>query len=116
MNTITVAVCTLNQWALDFTGNLERIKMSIRKAKAAGAAYRLGPELEVTGYGCNDHFYENDTCLHSWEVLAELLESGECNGIICDIGMPVMHDEQALNDARYIVGNQEYIPADAKDL
>ncbi|ORY33585.1 glutamine-dependent NAD(+) synthetase with GAT domain-containing protein [Rhizoclosmatium globosum] len=90
MNTITVAVCTLNQWALDFTGNLERIKMSIRKAKAAGAAYRLGPELEVTGYGCNDHFYENDTFLHSWE-------SGECNGIICDIGMPVMHKNVRYN-------------------
>ncbi|KAI8613527.1 hypothetical protein BC830DRAFT_1258240 [Chytriomyces sp. MP71] len=91
METITVAVCTLNQWALDFRGNCDRIKRSIVEAKAQGAAYRLGPELEVTGYGCNDHFYENDTYLHSWQVLAELLSSQECAGILCDVGMPVMH-------------------------
>ena len=37
-----------NQWALDFQGNYERILESIRLAKAAGARYRLGPELEIT--------------------------------------------------------------------
>ena len=35
---------------------------------------RLGPELEITGYGCNDHFFESDTFLHSWEVLAKLMD------------------------------------------
>ena len=63
-----VAVCTLNQWALDFEGNLERILTSIRLAKEAGARYRTGPELEICGYNCQDHFYESDTLLHSWEV------------------------------------------------
>lgn len=43
MALITVATCNLNQWALDFDGNLERIKDSIRQAKAKGAKYRLGP-------------------------------------------------------------------------
>ena len=63
-----VAVSTLNQWALDFTGNLERILASIVEAKEAGARYRTGPELEITGYSCEDHFYESDTLLHSWQV------------------------------------------------
>lgn len=40
---------SLNQWALDFEGNAERIIESIRKAKAAGATLRVGPELEITG-------------------------------------------------------------------
>lgn len=44
---ITVAVCTLNQWALDFQGNLERILQSIQEARELGATYRTGPELEV---------------------------------------------------------------------
>jgi len=43
MSLITVATCNLNQWALDFDGNLERIKESIRQAKAKGAKFRLGP-------------------------------------------------------------------------
>ncbi|KAJ3136152.1 Glutamine-dependent NAD(+) synthetase [Physocladia obscura] len=63
METVTLAVCTLNQWALDFQGNYSRIVESITRAKAAGAAYRLGPELEISGYGCNDHFYESESLL-----------------------------------------------------
>ena len=39
---VVVAVSTLNQWALDFTGNLERIQTSIALAKEAGARYRTG--------------------------------------------------------------------------
>lgn len=46
---ITLAVCSLNQWALDFEGNLKRILQSISEAKTKGACYRLGPELEVSG-------------------------------------------------------------------
>lgn len=45
--TVTVAVCTLNQWAMDFDGNFRRIWQSIQEAKEAGATYRSGPELEV---------------------------------------------------------------------
>ena len=71
---VKVAVCTLNQWALDFKGNLDRILTSIIAAKEQGAALRTGPELEIPGYSCQDHFYESDTFLHSWEVLIELLK------------------------------------------
>lgn len=53
-----VAACNLNQWALDFDGNLQRIKQSIGEAKRRGARYRVGPELEITGYSCEDHFLE----------------------------------------------------------
>ena len=35
-NLVRVATCNLNQWAMDFRGNLERIKESIREAKAGG--------------------------------------------------------------------------------
>lgn len=117
----TLATCNLNQWALDFDGNLERIRRSIEQARAAGATYRVsflegselfllfrrslalasekrkrrafsifylplfknakvGPELELTGYGCEDHFLEPDTEDHAWRCLAELLCSGVANG------------------------------------
>lgn len=45
---VTVAVSTLNQWAMDFDGNLRRILESISQAKAAGAKFRSGPELEIS--------------------------------------------------------------------
>uniref|UniRef100_A0A670Y5X6 Glutamine-dependent NAD(+) synthetase n=1 Tax=Pseudonaja textilis TaxID=8673 RepID=A0A670Y5X6_PSETE len=95
--TVTVATCALNQWALDFDGNLERIFKSIEIAKEKGARYRLGPELEICGYGCSDHYYESDILLHSFQVLAKLLESPDTQDIICDIGMPVMHRNVRYN-------------------
>ena len=88
---VTLATCNLNQWALDFNGNLDRIIKSIRIAKERGAKYRVGPELEITGYGCEDHFFEQDTFRHSWQSLAMLLRTDVTDGILCDIGMPVMH-------------------------
>uniref|UniRef100_A0A671VIH0 Glutamine-dependent NAD(+) synthetase n=1 Tax=Sparus aurata TaxID=8175 RepID=A0A671VIH0_SPAAU len=94
---VTLATCSLNQWALDFEGNLERILKSIEIAKAHGAKYRLGPELEICGYGCADHFYESDTLLHSFQVLRKLLESPVTQDIICDVGMPIMHHNVRYN-------------------
>ena len=93
----TVATCNLNQWALDFPGNLARIEASIREAKAAGARYRTGPELEVSGYGCEDHFFEEDTVLHCWQSLAALLQGELTHGILCDVGMPVVHRNVRYN-------------------
>ncbi|KAL6468909.1 hypothetical protein MHYP_G00224330 [Metynnis hypsauchen] len=94
---VTLATCSLNQWALDFDGNVLRILKSIEIAKANGAKYRLGPELDICGYGCADHFYESDTLLHCFQVLKQLLESPVTQDIICDVGMPVMHHNVRYN-------------------
>jgi hypothetical protein len=45
---LVVATCSLNQWALDWEGNLVRIKQSILIAKSRCARLRVGPELEVS--------------------------------------------------------------------
>ena len=45
---VKVATCSLNQWAMDFEGNMERILLSIHAAHDAGAKFRTGPELEIT--------------------------------------------------------------------
>jgi len=94
---LKVATCNLNQWALDFDGNLERIMFSIKEAKERGATYRIGPELEVCGYGCEDHFLEQDTFYHCWESMCTILRSDITDGILCDIGMPVMHASVRYN-------------------
>jgi len=89
---VRVATCSLAQHALDFEGNKRRIAESISRAKEKGARYRLGPELEIPGYGCQDHFLENDTFRHSWQVLADLLVDEKLTyGIVCDIGIPAIH-------------------------
>jgi len=67
------------------------------KAKEGGATLRVGPELEIPGYMCEDHFLEPDTVNHSWEVLKEILLSGCTDGIVCDIGMPVFYQNAIFN-------------------
>ena len=72
---VKLASCNLNQWAMDFKGNLARIEESVRVAKAAGCTFRTGPELEITGYSCEDYFHEQDTFDHAADSLALLLKS-----------------------------------------
>ncbi|XP_012555047.1 glutamine-dependent NAD(+) synthetase isoform X1 [Hydra vulgaris] len=105
---VTLATCSLAQWSMDFEGNLRRILESIRLAKEQGARYRLGPELEIPGYGCNDHFSESDTLLHSWESLACILENTVCENLIVDVGMPVLYNH-ALYNCRVIFLNKRII-------
>uniref|UniRef100_A0A3B3YJA3 Glutamine-dependent NAD(+) synthetase n=1 Tax=Poecilia mexicana TaxID=48701 RepID=A0A3B3YJA3_9TELE len=74
------------QSALDWRGGYKTLVWSMFEP-ANGAKYRLGPELEICGYGCADHFYESDTLLHSFQALKTLLESPVTQDIICDVGM-----------------------------
>ena len=95
-----VATFNLNQWALDFKGNEARVADSIRMAKKAKCTYRLGPELELTGYSCEDHFYEMDTIKFAWKCLGNILNADKgtlTNDIVCDIGMPVLHNGVRYN-------------------
>jgi NAD+ synthase (glutamine-hydrolysing) len=108
MKLATLASCNLNQWAMDFEGNLERTIASIRIAKEKEARYRLGPELEITGYGCEDGFLEEDTFLHSWECLGEILKGDLTDEILCDIGMPILHKNVRYN-CRILVLNRKIL-------
>jgi NAD+ synthase (glutamine-hydrolysing) len=106
MRIARLATCALNQWALDFEGNIARVKASILQAKEAGARYRVGPELEIPGYGCEDHFLEVDTIEHSWECLADLLRDDTTDAILCDIGMPVIHAGVRYNCRVFVLNRQ----------
>lgn len=103
-----IATFNLNQWAMDFDHNKENIIESIKEAKKAGATLRVGPELEIPGYGCEDHFLEMDTEMHSWEILAEIISDGHTNDIVVDIGMPVYYKAHCYN-CRIVVYNSEIV-------
>lgn len=104
----TLATCQLNQWALDFDGNRDRILEAIIEAKKAGSKLILTPELCVPGYGLLDHFHELDVYEHSWEVVAEIITHPECQDIIIDLGLPVRHHGNPFN-CRVIVLNKKIL-------
>jgi NAD+ synthase (glutamine-hydrolysing) len=103
---VTLATCNLNQWALDWEGNLERIKESIRVAKSEGAALRVGPELEITGYGLLDHFLELDVYDHALDSLCAILKDESLWNIVIDVGMPIMHRGNRYNCRCIILDGQ----------
>ena len=72
-------------------------RRSCVQAVAHGCTYRLGPELEIPGYGCEDHFVEADTIDHSWEVVMDLMQSGYTDRLVVDVGMPVLHNGVRYN-------------------
>ncbi|KAG7288756.1 hypothetical protein NEMBOFW57_005113 [Staphylotrichum longicolle] len=94
---VTVATCSLNQWVLDWEGNLARIIESIHLAKEAGARLRVGPELEICGYSSLDHFHELDVYTHSLEMLRKLLLDESTHGILLDVGVPILHRNLRYN-------------------
>lgn len=104
-----VATCQLNQWAMSFSHNKNNIIRSIQMAKELGATYRLGPELEIPGYSCEDHFFELDTVRHSWQTLSEIIaDQTLTKDILCDIGMPV-HFNNTLYNCRVFCLNSKIL-------
>ena len=53
--------------------------------------FQLGPELELTGYGCEDHFLEPDTEAGAWTALARVLSRGASDGLLLDVGGLATH-------------------------
>ena len=104
---VKISTCNLNQHALDFTGNYNRIVESCLQSKSLQSKYRLGPELEITGYGCEDHFLESDTYRHAWQSLAKLLQHPEVTtDLLCDFGMPILHRGVRYNCRVYCLNGQ----------
>lgn len=101
-----VTTCNLNQFSLDFNGNLNRIKKSIIISKKLGSKLRNGCELEISGYGCEDHFLENDTYLHCWESIKLILLSNLTNNILCCFGIPINHKNILYNCFIWILNNK----------
>ena len=78
---------------------------SIHEAKIKSARLRSGPELEISGYGCNDHFYESDTVDHSWDIICKLLTE---NDILVDVGLPIAFNN-CLYNCRLVFVNQRIL-------
>lgn len=61
-----------------------------------------------SGYSCEDHFFEPDTFLHSWEVLLEIMMSPHSQNMLIDVGMPVRHFNVAYN-CRVVFYNKKIV-------
>ena len=108
-NLITVANCSLNQWAMDFDGNEKRIVQCIKDAKEKGAKIILMPELVTTGYSCQDHFMERENYDLAMNIIRNItLDNDLSKDTMIILGSPVLFDDIKYNTMIFIC-NQKIV-------
>ncbi|MBA3483789.1 MAG: NAD+ synthetase, partial [Pirellulales bacterium] len=94
---LRLAAAALNQTPLDWEGNRDRIIAAIEAARAAESAVLCLPELCVSGYGCEDHFFSAGVQKTTLEMLAEIMPA--TRGMAVALGLPVMVNRGLYNAA-----------------
>jgi len=95
MGNLRVSVLSLNQIPLDWDGNLARIRSGLSKAQAQQADVVCFPELCLSGYGCEDQFFQVNT----WEQCLARLKAiaPQVGREICLLGLPMPLDGKCYN-------------------
>jgi len=101
MKLVKIGAAVLNQLPLDWNGNKARILSAIADARAKNVSLLCLPELCITGYGCEDAFYNPGTASMALTVLKEILPSTK--GLIVSVGLPVRFQNALFNTACLIV-------------
>ena len=86
MRLIRVGAGVVNQTALDWSGNQERLLAAIEEAREAGVQVFCLPELSITGYGCEDAFFSPDVARRAMAMLPVLAEASQ--GMLTAVGLP----------------------------
>lgn len=104
MKTLNIASVAINQTALDFKGNLERLTNAVKEARDGGAKLITFPEMAITGYGCDDAWLYPRNIRRAWECL--ILFADECEDVIVSVGLPVQYNGQLYNGVALIVDTE----------
>lgn len=111
METLCIAGATVNQTPLDEQGNLARLKVLINKAKKEDVKVLCFPELCITGFGCEDMFFNPHTIRTAEAMLLKLVN--ETDNIAVLFGLPMAYDGALYNVAAF-VHNKKILGINAK--
>jgi len=104
MKPVTIAAASVNQTALDWDGNLSRLKRVISDARDAGASVLCLPELCITGYGCEDAFLSPSVQQTALDLATEL--AAYSDGMVVAIGLPLLVQNTLYNVAAVAADGQ----------
>ncbi len=99
-----VAAASLNQTVGDWSGNADRIRRAIERARDRGAGLLVLPELCIPGYSLGDRLMMRGTLTRSWQSLNAILP--HTNDIVVLLGLPVRHRD-VIYDAVAVCANGE---------
>ncbi|MDD3429374.1 MAG: NAD(+) synthase [Oscillospiraceae bacterium] len=100
---LKVAAATPALQVADCTYNTEKILEQIDYAYAHGVKVLVFPELCITGYTCQDLFFQHTLqqgALQSLNVIAKHTAGKE---IVCIVGLPYMHNNKLYNCAAVLL-------------
>ncbi len=103
---IRVSCCVPSISVADVQGNVEKIKAQLREAAGAGSALAVFPELCLTGYTCQDLFFQRTLQTACAEAIAQLEPLTEELNITAVIGAPLRIRSQLFNCAVVIAGGR----------
>ena len=101
---IRISCCVPAIEVADVTGNCEKIEAQLRKAAKDGSTVAVFPELCLTGYTCQDLFFQNTLLEDCQAAIRHLAQVTEELGIIAIIGAPMRFRGQLYNCA-WILGD-----------
>jgi NAD+ synthase (glutamine-hydrolysing) len=101
MKRVKIGAIALNQTAMDWEGNRDRIIASLDEARDADVRLVCLPELCISGYGCEDMFHSPAFHETAWSMLQQVLPA--TRGMVACIGLPLMHRHAAYNAAALCV-------------
>ncbi|MBA2794750.1 MAG: NAD(+) synthase, partial [Thermoleophilaceae bacterium] len=100
---LTVALAQMNATVGDLEGNSRKIAALCERARAAGAALVVFPELALTGYPPEDLLLKTGFLDAAGEALEEL--AGKTQGIVALVGFPERSDD-VYNAAAVLSGGE----------
>lgn len=98
------AAAAINTTPLDWAGNRERHLHAFREADAAGIQIVVAPELGLSGYGCEDYFFNQSTITNAWLSLEKI--AGENLNLLVTVGLPIEFEGSLYNAVAVIHGNE----------
>ncbi len=104
MKLLKVAAGALNQTPLHWEHNTRNIIDAITEARKQDISLLCLPELCISGYGCEDAFFAQNTIN---QALASLLEiAPETKGIMVAVGLPIRHNNRTVNSVCFLSDGQ----------
>ncbi len=115
MKLLKVAAGVLNQTPMAWDANKQNIIDAIDAARSQGVSLLCLPELCISGYGCEDAFYAQNTIDQSMASLLDIVQY--TNDITVAVGLPIRHNNRTINAAclisnKRILGfvGKQYLP------
>jgi NAD+ synthase (glutamine-hydrolysing) len=106
MKLLKVAAGVLNQTPLDWEHNKQNIINAIEEAQRQKISLLCLPELCISGYGCEDAFFSQNTVDQSIASLLEIV--GYTGGITVALGLPLRHNNR-LFDVACLISNKRIL-------